>query len=151
MATYSFKDVVAAINGPGGSTSLASEAGSAQEGITIEAVEDKNVMTIGADGSVMHSLLATRAATVTIRLLKTSPVNAVLQTMYNLQTQSSATHGKNVITVQDVARGDNISLSQVAFKKLPVVTYAREGGNMEWTFDAGKVQYILGAGTPEVG
>ena len=58
MATYSFLDVTAAIQGPGGSINLAAGAGSAEEGITIEAMEDKNIMTIGADGAGMHSLVA---------------------------------------------------------------------------------------------
>jgi hypothetical protein len=69
MATYSFQDVVAAIAGVGGSINLAAGAGVAEEGITIESMEDKSVMTIGADGSGMHSLVANEASTVTIRLL----------------------------------------------------------------------------------
>ena len=52
MATYSFQDVAAAIVGVGGSINLASGAAVAEEGITIEAVEDKNIMTIGADGVI---------------------------------------------------------------------------------------------------
>lgn len=150
MATYSFLDVVAAISGVGGSINLAAGAGSAEEGISIESVEDKNIMTIGADGSGMHSLVANEASTVTIRLLKTSPVNAQLQVMYNLQTKSSATHGKNSISVRDIARGDSISLSQVAFKKRPNINYAKEGGIIEWMFDAVKTGQILGVGTPEI-
>lgn len=150
MGTYSFQDVTAAIVGVGGSINLASGAGSAEEGITIEAVEDKNVMTIGADGSGMHSLVANESSTVTIRLLKTSPANAQLQLMYNLQTISSLTHGKNVITVRDVVRGDAIVLTSVAFKKRPTVNYAKEGGMMEWTFDAIKTTTVLGVGTPEI-
>lgn len=150
MATYSFQDVAAAIVGVGGSINLAAGAAVSEEGITIDAVEDKNVMTIGADGSGMHSLVANESATVTVRLLKTSPVNAQLQLMYNLQTKSSLTHGKNVITVRDVVRGDMIALTNVAFKKRPSVTYAKEGGIMEWTFDAIKTTQILGVGTPEI-
>ena len=149
MATYSFQDVVAAISGVGGSINLAAGAGVAEEGITIEPMEDKSVMTIGADGSGMHSLVANEASTVTIRLLKTSPVNKQLQEMYNQQTKSSANHGKNTITVRDAVRGDNITLTEVAFKKRPTVTYAKEGGLMEWTFDAIKTTAILGSGTPE--
>lgn len=149
MATYSFLDVVAAITGPGGTINLASESGSAQEGITVEMAEDKNVMTVGADGSVMHSLLATKAGTATVRLLKTSPVNAVLQLMYNLQTQSSATHGRNMITIRDIARGDTVTLAKVAFKKAAALNYAREGGDNEWLFDVGVVTTVLGTGTPE--
>jgi hypothetical protein len=149
MATYSFQDVVATISGVGGSINLAAGAGVAEEGITIEPMEDKSVMTIGADGSGMHSLVANEASTVTIRLLKTSPVNKQLQEMYNQQTKSSANHGKNTITVRDAVRGDNITLTEVAFKKRPTVTYAKEGGLMEWTFDAIKTTAILGSGTPE--
>jgi len=106
-------------------------------------------MTIGADGAGMHSLVANEASSVTIRLLKTSPVNKQLQEMYNQQTKSSANHGKNTITVRDAVRGDNITLTEVAFKKRPTVTYAKEGGLMEWTFDAIKTTAVLGSGTPE--
>lgn len=150
MATYSFQDVTAALVGVGGSINLASGAAAAEEGITIEAVEDKNIMTIGADGNGMHSLVANESSTVTVRLLKTSPVNAQLQLMYNLQTLSSLTHGKNVITVRDVVRGDAIVLTSVAFKKRPTITYAKEGGMMEWTFDAIRTTAVLGVGTPEI-
>lgn len=149
MATYSFQDVVAAISGVGGSINLAAGAGVAEEGITIESMEDKSVMTIGADGAGMHSLVANEASSVTIRLLKTSPVNKQLQEMYNQQTKSSANHGKNTITVRDAVRGDNITLTEVAFKKRPTVTYAKEGGLMEWTFGAIKTTAVLGSGTPE--
>ena len=150
MATYSFKDVTAALAGPGGSVNLGTGAAIAEEGITIEAVEDKNIMTLGADGSGMHSLVASEGATVTVRLLKTSPVNAQLQTMYNMQTLSSITHGKNTLTVRDIARGDSIVLQGVAFKKAPSITYAKEGGVMEWTFDAIKTTRTLGVGTPAI-
>jgi hypothetical protein len=150
MATYSFKDVTASLNGFGGSINLANGAAVAEEGLTIESVSDKNIMTMGADGSGMHSLAADESSTVTIRLLKTSPVNAQLQTMYNLQTGSSATHGRNVIVVTDTSRGDIITLSGVAFKKRPTITYAKEGGMNEWTFDAISTSTILGVGTPEI-
>jgi len=145
--TYSFLDIVAAIAGPGGSINLAAGAGSAEEGITVEATEDKSVMTMGADGSGMHSLVASEASAVTIRLLKTSPINAQLSQMYNVQTASSANHGKNTITIRDSVRGDSITLSDVAFKKRPAINYAKEGGSVEWTFDATKTETILGNGS----
>lgn len=148
MGVYSFQDVVAAISGVGGSINLAAGAAVAEEGITIEPAEDKSIMTIGADGSGMHSLVANESSTVTIRLLKTSPVNALLQLMYNIQTRSSLLHGRNTITVRDISRGDSITLTNAAFKKRPSATYAKEGGTMEWTFDAVKTTQILGIGTP---
>lgn len=146
MATYSFLDVNASIAGPGGFANLAAGAAAAEEGITIEPVEDKNVMTIGADGQGQHSLVASDARKVTIRLLKTSPINAILMAMYDLQSASSALWGKNVITVVDSARGDLTLIQSAAFKTPPTLTYAKEAGMNEWAFDAIKGNTVLGTG-----
>jgi hypothetical protein len=151
MATYSFLNVSASLTGVGGAINLASGAGVAEEGITIDAVEDKNVMTIGADGEGMHSMIASSAGTITVRLLKTSPVNAQLQVMYNRQTAAGALgHGLNTVIIRDSMRGDVVTCTGVAFKKAPTITYAKEGGMVEWTFDSIKSAYMLGVGTPEV-
>lgn len=143
---YSFLNVNATLAGPGGVINLAAGAAVAEEGITIEASEDKNVMTIGADGQGQHSLIASDAATFTVRLLKTSPINAALMVMYDLQSASSALWGQNVLTVTDSGRGDLTTLQACAFKKKPVLTYAKEGGFMEWTFDVIKANTVLGTG-----
>jgi hypothetical protein len=142
---YSFLNVVATIAGPGGVLNLAAGAAVAEEGITIEATEDKNVMTIGADGKGQHSLIASDACTVTVRLLKTSPLNAGLMIMFDLQSASSALWGQNVFTIADTARLDAIVVQSAAFKKRPTITYAKEGGMMEWTFDGISVTEVLGA------
>ena len=73
---YSFEDVQATITGPGGTISLGAGAGNAQEGISVEFIDDKDNMLMGADGSGVHSLRASNAARILVRLLKTSPVNA---------------------------------------------------------------------------
>jgi hypothetical protein len=57
----------------------------AEEGITVTMTEAKNTMTIGADGEVMHSLHAGKSGTITVTLLKTSPVNKKLSLMYNAE------------------------------------------------------------------
>lgn len=146
MGVYSFLNINASITGPGGFASLATGAQAAEEGITVETVEDKNIMTIGADGAGQHSLIASDARTVTVRLLKTSPVNAILTAMYNLQSSSSSLWGRNVITIGDTGSGDALTLQAVAFKKIPALTYAKEGGFNEWTFDCIKGDQILGVG-----
>lgn len=144
MATYSFLNTNCAIVGPGGALNLGAGAAVSEEGITIEAAEDKNVMTIGADGQGQHSLVASNAATATVRLLKTSPLNKALMIMYDLQTISSALHGVNTITVSDAARGDLTVLQACAFKKKPTITQAKEAGMMEWTFDCISSTSFLG-------
>jgi len=71
--SYSFLDVQASIYGPGGNVSLAGdEAGVEQGGITVTPAGERSKMTVGADGSVMHSLLGDKSGTVSVKLLKTS-------------------------------------------------------------------------------
>lgn len=143
---YSFLNVNCTIAGPGGVLNLASGAAAAEEGITIEAVEDKNQMTIGADGKGQHSLIASDAVSIVVRLLKTSPQNAALMIMYNIQSVSSALWGSNVMTITDSGRNDYTVVQAVAFKKRPAITYAKEGGMMEWTFEGVTANSLLGSG-----
>ena len=144
MVTYSFMNVAASIVGPGGSFSLGYGSTNAEEGISIEPIGDKNTMTIGADGGGMHSLHADRSGTVTVRLLKTSPVNKQLMDLYRLQTTNPANHGRNTITVRDVRRGDVAVAQECAFKKLPGNQWATVGNTIEWMFDAVHIDEKLG-------
>lgn len=142
---YSFLNIVATLAGPGGIINLAAGAAVAEEGITIEASVDKNVMTIGADGKGQHSLVADDSANITVRLLKTSPINAALMVMYDLQSASSSLWGQNVLTIADTGRLDASVIQSVAFKKKPTLTYAKEAGMNEWTFEGISATSILGA------
>lgn len=142
--TYSFLEVQAAIVGPGGAISLGSGSGAAEEGISVDPTEDINTMTIGADGTGMHSLHAGKSGTVTVRLLKTSPVNALLMAMYNFQTAAATTHGQNTITIADAARGDVITCRQCAFAKAPPLAYGKDAGLNEWSFQAVAIDRSLG-------
>lgn len=143
---YSFLNVNVTMAGPGGVLNLGAGAAAAEEGITIEAAADKNIMAIGADGRGQHSLIANDACTITVRLLKTSPTNALLMAMYNLQSASSALWGQNVFTIVDSGRNDYTVAQACAFKKKPTLNYAQEGGLMEWAFDGIKTNTILGSG-----
>lgn len=142
--TYSFLDVHAAIVGPGGAISLGTGAGNAEEGITIEPTGDINTMTIGADGTPMHSLHADKSGKVMVKLLKTSPINAKLSLMYAFQTSSGANHGQNILSISNGATGDIITCRAVAFEKAPSINYAKDGGMNEWSFSAGIIDRTLG-------
>lgn len=143
MATYSFQNVTASIVGPGGSFPFGYGAGVAEEGITIEQNE-KGALTIGADGTPMHTMLCDKSGKATVRLLKTSPQNALLQAMYDAQSQDASLWGQNVITVVNTASGDTIACQSVAFVKSPTKTYAKEAGMLEWEFNCGKIDSVLG-------
>lgn len=145
-STYSFLNILASITGPGGSFNLGTGAGNADEGISIEQSEDFDGQLIGADGSGMHSLHADRSGKVMVRLLKTSPQNALLSAMANFQRASAANHGQNTLTIVDNIRGDLITCEQVAFANIPAVNYAKDGGIMEWHFNAIRISVGLGGG-----
>lgn len=149
MATYSFLAVSATIAGPGGAIAIGSGSGAAEEGITVEMIEEKDDMKVGADGSIMHSLRASSAARLTLRLLKTSPVNAQLSNLYNFQRLSAANWGQNQLVVSDVNRGDVVSMNQAAFARQPTVVWSKDGTINEWLF-LGAINVVLGAGVPDV-
>lgn len=143
---YSFLNVVATMIGPGAVINLGAGAAVAEEGITIEASTDKNVMTIGADGKGQHSLIADNSVTLTVRVLKTSPINQLLMVAYDLQSVSSSLWGQNLFSIVDTGRNDLTIIQSAAFKKKPTLTYAKEAGFNEWTFDGISANTVLGAG-----
>ena len=150
MAAYSFLNCTASISGSGGSFSL--KGGNAPEGITVVADGDKTETVGGADGSIMHSLLAAGdIATVTVTLLKTSTVNAQLSELINSQGQSSSTWGDNVISIKDNVRGDDLTVSECAFVRHSDKNYAASAGTMAWTFRGRLTQSILGTGNAATG
>lgn len=144
MATYSFIDFTASMSGPSGVIDLGYGSAVSEEGLTVAMVEAKNTMTIGADGEVMHSLHAGKGGTVTVTLLKTSPTNKKLSLAYNMQSQSSATWGNNVFVLRNKASGDVTTIRNAAFQKQPDWQNAKEGGTVQWIFDGGKVDAVLG-------
>jgi hypothetical protein len=144
--SYSFKDVVATVVGPNGAFSIGSSAGAAKEGITIEMVEDKGTMTIGADGQGMHSLHAGKGGRVTVRLLKNSLTNALLSAMYNADCGDSSQYGQNTIVVSWLTAGDVHSCRQCGFVRFPSSVYSEDGPMLEWTWNSIVVDHMLGAG-----
>ena len=144
MSTYSFMDVSATLVGPTGSIDLGYGSATSDEGISVTMSGAKNTMTTGADGEVMHSLHADKSGTITVSLLKTSPTNKKLNLAYNIQSQSSATWGNNVIVIRNKVSGDIITARSCAFQKQPDNANAKTGNTMAWVFDCGKIDQALG-------
>jgi len=144
MSTYSFTDVQASLVGAGGAFQLGYGQATAEEGIDIQRAGDKNTMRIGSDGEGMHSLHADKSGTITLRYLKTAPVNAKLMALSVAQSLSSSLWGQNVITVTNSASGDITTGRNCAFKKIPDLKYAKDGDIVEWVFDVIKIDSMLG-------
>lgn len=145
--TYSFLNVQCTLNGPGGVAVLGAQSGAAEEGITFEQREDQGSLTIGAGGEGMHSLHADRSGRASIRLLKTSPLNNILQQMFNLQRSSAANWGQNTIALADTNRGDIVTCVSAAFLRQTGLTYAKDGNMNEWAFQAAQMTILLGTGS----
>lgn len=145
MSTYGFMDTQCSLTSDDAVIDLGYGAAVADEGITVAMAADKNTMTIGADGEGMHSLHADNSGQVTIRLLKTSPINAKLSNLYNMQKGNTRKWGRNTITLNHTASGDNITASKCAFKKQPDYVNAKDGALVEWVFDVIKIDEKLGA------
>jgi hypothetical protein len=125
------------------------ETAAAEEGITITWGEELNTQTIGADGSVMNSMHSARAGTCTIRLMKTSPINHLLQQLIKYQHQSSLLWGRNTIRVEDPVRGDQYVLAGCAWVRFPTNTYAKVGNVLEYEMHVALIDGTLGVGAPD--
>ena len=143
MSTYSFQDVVAAINIGDGKVINVSPGGVAEEGITFERNEDANTMLVGTEGEVLHCLHSGTSGTVRLRLLKTSGKNGELMNALNEQQAQGAKWGRNLISLEDKARGDKVVATEVAFAGKPVIVFAKIGAIMEWAFHAGRITAVL--------
>ena len=143
--TYSFLDVQATLVAPGYTFDLASS-GIAAEGIRIAMVGEKIATTIGADGDGMHTLIASQASNCEITVLKSAPLNAMLNALYNFQTSSSANLGNIQITINNPAVGDTIFLVGGAMVKQADISYAEQATLNVWTFRFIARHDILGNG-----
>jgi hypothetical protein len=140
FGVYSFADVTAVITAMSGQQEIGNfrlggeGTSQAEEGITVLYTEETNTQTIGADGSVMNTLHAAMAGTLTTRLLKISPVNYQLAQLYNFQRMSSGTWGNNLIVIKDTGREEIMTCAGCAFSRFPQITYNKAGAVMEWEF-----------------
>lgn len=146
MATnvYSFKSITAGIVGPGLVANLGDGAAVSEEGIEVIRSGDISGMTIGADGEGMHALFGDRSGTITVNLLKSSPMNKILSAAYAFQTSNPSAHGQNTFTLVDKLRGDVITAQQCAFKKHPDLSFGRDTRMITWEFNAVKIDGVIG-------
>lgn len=147
MAAYSFLDTSCSISGPNISATIGGNGtGSAEEGFTVVFEEDANVMTQGADGSVMLSLTAAKRGRIELHLLKDSPINALLSNAYNAdRSNGSQQWGQNTINIRDTVSGDSYQCTNCAFRKFPDNAYQTRGNILNWVLDASVINPILGS------
>ncbi len=146
MTAYSFLDMALSISGPSGSATVGGDnTGSSEEGFSIIFEEDRDVMTQGADGSVMHSLTAAKRGRVELHLLKTSPYNAVLSQIFASDSSAGSLNwAKNTMTARNAISGDTYQITGVAIRKFADNNYQTRGNILTWVFNASVIDPTLG-------
>ncbi len=144
--TYSFANVAGSIVGPNGAFSFGYGSGIDDGGITAEMSEDKVDIKTGADGKPMATLHASKLGRITVRVQKTSPLNAFLSALYGADNSSATQVAQNTIVVRDLGGIDVIAGQNCAIAKFPSLTYGREGPPNEWVFVVGQLDMMLGGG-----
>lgn len=147
MTTYSFLDVALSISGPNISATIGGTGtGSAEEGFSVMFEEDSDVMTQGADGSVMHSLTAALRGRIELHILKTSPLNAQLSSAWALdRLNGSQQWAKNQLSVRNPVSGDTYSANECGIRKHADNNYAMRGNILTWVFNCSKIDPALGS------
>jgi hypothetical protein len=148
MGTYSFLDTQCTLYDAvtGQFINIGAGAAVSEEGIEVEQTEDVNNMKAGLDFTGVHSLHGNKNAHIMVRLLKTSPINALLQNLLQQNRTSGGKWGQMTIRASNAPLGDNITAQQTAFAKVPKITYAKDAGMNEWRFDSIVCDVLLGGG-----
>src|SRR5215469_9683205 len=135
------------ISGPSGSATVGGDGtGSAEEGFSIVFEEDRDIMTQGADGSVMHSLTAAKRGRVELHLLKTSPINAALSQIFASDSANGSLNwAKNTMSARNAISGDTYQITGVAIRKFADNNYQTRGNILTWVFNASVIDPALGA------
>jgi len=97
---YSFVNVSATLIAPGFIIQLGSGAAPTEGGITLAYAGDHSNVVVGADGNAITSLFAGKAGAATIRLLKNSPANKMLNLLFAAQKAAPQSVGaQGILTI----------------------------------------------------
>lgn len=100
--------------------------------IVAERTDDLNMMTPGAQGDTAITMKRNENGTVTITLLQTSPTNAYLSQIANIDRQSG--QGVVSLAIKDHESGTTAGASTAKLQKHANIEYSNEATTREWVF-----------------
>lgn len=105
---------------------------------------DQFVDVIGTDGTVSRSKSNDLRATVTIRLMQTSPSNDVLSALLQVDLNADGGAGVGAFMVTDV-QGTTLLIGENAWiMKFPDQNFGREAQERSWTIKVDKLNSFVG-------
>lgn len=102
------------------------------DAVGVSRSNDGYAMASGADGEVLFSKMNDRTGTITFTLLYGSSANKTFSDLAALDAQNNT--GLASISIRDTRGGSKIFARQCRVQKIPDVTFAKEGGTLEWIF-----------------
>jgi len=139
MKRYSFQDTVMVING----VEITGWA-DGDDVIDIERRSDSVTDKMGADGQMMISVGTDKSGTVKVKLMQTSPSNAMLTNIMSLQEASGSLFVPVVVKFQDTYRQDLAIGTQGYLKKPSKLTRGAGGNTQEWEIVVERLDLAFG-------
>ncbi|TQI72908.1 uncharacterized protein DUF3277 [Bosea sp. AK1] len=102
------------------------------DAVTIEPFEDSGTPVVGADGTAIVSFSASRAATVTIRLMLNSPFNQVLINKDRVRKSGGIPKPFNISVVNSI-NGESGSCTTAVLTKMPTRSEGKNAQEREYS------------------
>ena len=123
---YSFLKVAFTIDG-----SKVTGFAEGDDAIMIEPTTELSKPMVGADGGSVVSVTVDRSATITIKLLPTSPFNAYLRAKAELL-RNLASNGVFAVGFLDMTSGETGGCTSASVSVLPVISRGANASELEW-------------------
>ena len=135
--TYSFKHCNILISG------IKKEGFGEEGGVTITRDEGKWVTTVGADGRVSRSFVASNSGTVELNLMQTAEANSQLDALH--KTDVATLKGQIPVFIQDTLGGSTYSAEDAWIVGPPEVTLNKGVEEYTWTLQCENLaMYVAG-------
>lgn len=108
------------------------------DAISISPLADKGTMLIGADGSAMFSVSANKGATITLRLMHTSPTHRLLMQKLKRQQALASPATAFPVTAYDTSSGEGGTADKCFIMTAPTDTKGTNATVREWTLVTGE-------------
>lgn len=105
---------------------------------------DQFTSVVGTDGTVSRSKTNDKRATITIRLMQTSPTNDVLSALANVDLLTDGGSGVGAFLVTDSQGTTLLSSANCWISKFADINYGREAQERAWTFQCDDLQAFIG-------
>lgn len=108
------------------------------DAISITPMTDKGTMMVGADGSALFSVSANKGATISIKLMHTSPTHRLLMQKLKRQQALASPAVAFPVTAYDTASGEGGTADKCFIQSAPVDTKGINATVREWTLVTGE-------------